>query len=213
MIWTGNFSVAKAVSTRAFLNLNWKPPSMLTGVQATKTPSSIPTSSASSEVPDSRPTATNSTSPSLNGQKSPQNEVSAAAKARIGFAICIVVVLVIIGVALIFFEHGKRIAARTRQLKTPKPPLERMEEGSMGLELAETRFSMQKGVEVEITDETFTEPATPLLYKKKHDLKVAVELEGGLMKHGVKKKAEAVIDNDEGKTKRIASMRGMYELG
>jgi hypothetical protein len=123
---------------------------------------------------------------------------------RIGFGICIVVVLVIIGVALIFFEHGKRVAARVEQQQQSTSPFVRAEPGNMGLELVERSLKDQKEIEREVKDDA---PATPLLYKKP---KLAVELDGGVMD---KPNKNAINAAEEEKRRRILSVRSIYELG
>lgn len=115
------------------------------------------------------------------------------------------VVLIIIGVALIFFEHGKRVAARS-ELRQPKSPLGRAEQGSMGLELIETNLTTQKS-QKEVEKEIMEEPLTPLLYKKP---KLAVELDGGVINNA---KTEPENKIEEEKKKRVLSMRSIYELG
>jgi hypothetical protein len=169
-------------------------------LQAANAASTNLSSSTSTKAADTG--TTKSASP--NESASPQSGLSSAAKARIGFGICIVVVLIIIGVALIFFEHGKRVAARAEQRQPQKLPLGRAEQGSMGLELMETNMTHQKEVEKEIKEE----PSTPLLYKKP---KLVIELDGGVMSNV---KSEAVVSEvEEENRKRILSVRSIYELG
>lgn len=112
------------------------------------------------------------------------------------------VVLIIIGVALIFFEYGKRVAAKAEQRQQPRSIFERAEQGSMDLELVETPIS-QKETGKEAKEE---EPSTPFLYKKP---KLAVELDGGAM--GIAKKAQNLEIKD--RPSRILSIRSLYELG
>jgi hypothetical protein len=110
------------------------------------------------------------------------------------------VVLVIVGVALIFFEHGKRVAARAEQRQQSKSPFERVDQGAMGFELTQRNLPDQKEIEKEIKEE---EPSTPLLYKKP---KLA-ELDGV-----VTDKAKVMKSVEEERRKRILSVRSIYEL-
>ena len=110
-------------------------------------------------------------------------------------------VLVIVGVALIFFEHGKRVATRAEQRQQSKSPFERADQGAMSLELAQRNLPDQKEIEKGIKED---EPLTPLLYKKP---KLA-ELDGVLMD-----KAKITKSVEEERRKRILSVRSIYELG
>ena len=113
-------------------------------------------------------------------------------------------VLVIIGVALIFFEHGKRIASKAEKQKQSRSPFDRAEHGAIGLELTDRNLPDQKEMESEIKEE---EPLTPLLYNKR---KSAVELDGAVMdKFNDTKRLE--IEKEQ--KKRILSVRSIYELG
>jgi hypothetical protein len=139
-----------------------------------------------------------------------------AAKLRIGFGICIVVVLIMIGVALIFFEHGKRVAARSEQPPQPQSPFGRAEQGSMGLELMDRKLSVKSEINKEIETDVIDEPSTPFLYKKLPGLKLAVELDGGVLRKLDNEQMGAVTapgESEKERKKRILSMRSIYELG
>ena len=122
--------------------------------------------------------------------------------------------------ALVFFEHGKRVAAKLEQPVQPNSLFERAEHGLVGLELVETQGIWKKeDVEDEITlphEETFIEPSTPLLYKKQPEMNAVVELDGGVRGAGVaenKAKMGAVVESEEETRKRVLSVRSIYELG
>ena len=123
------------------------------------------------------------------------------------------VVLIIIGVALIFFEHGKRVAARSEQPSQPMSPFGSAEQGSMGLELMERKLSVKNEIDKEIENDVKDEPATPLLYKKLPGLKLVVELDGGVLGKLDNEQMGAASESEEERKKRILSVRSIYELG
>jgi hypothetical protein len=109
-----------------------------------------------------------------------------------------------IGVALIFFEHGKRVAMKPEQAGPSKLELGRMDQEVITIELVETNPTPQKEIEKKIIEE----PSTPLLLNKKP--KLTVELDG----EDTNRVTTIIASNsEEDRKKKILSMRSIYELG
>ncbi len=115
-----------------------------------------------------------------------------------------------------FFELGKRLAARAQQLRQSPPTWDRAEQ-NLGLELAklERSLSMQK-IEVEANEDIIDMmPATALVYKKPKgpvkELTIDLHSRGTVGEIGVGQMSE-FGGVEEGRN-RILSLRSIYELG